>query len=242
MNSQCEKIEPLIVDHVLGELERSRSESVQRHLISCARCSQALEEVREIVSNLSQHEMVEPSAVLSASVRHAVREKVLARRSAVSVVTALAGSFFRRPLYAGASALIAIAAATLLLVLSGPPGQKEPSGNEGAGRRMVVLKSFGEYLRQSQRFLELAPEAGAAEAFSVYQRDDWKRIIGQAMDMQKDDGLAEYQSLLADLETFYRKLMSCHGKFGEKELAEIRELMDKAMLKERVAEAIRLWK
>lgn len=243
MNGQCEKIEPLIIDYTLGELDRSESESVERHLGACQECSHALDEVRQIVSSLSRHEIVEPPAELSQSVKEAVRDKVFGRRRAVGVAAELAGSFVRRPVLAGASATVAIAVMTLLLVLPSPPTQKERSSERpGIGQRGKVLKALGDYLHESQQFLELTSGANAGKALSMYDRDDWKQLIGQAMDMKKDDDLAEYEPLLADLERFYRKALSCDGKFGEDELGEIRQLLDDAMLTERVDEAIKSWR
>jgi len=243
MNSQCEQIEPLMIDHALGELDRSKSEAVEQHLKSCPRCSEALEQVRQIVSGLWQHGMVEPSPAVSDAVREAVRDKVFGRRKAVAVAAELAGSFVRRPVLAGASATVAIAVMTLLLVLPSPPTQKERSGERpGIGQRGKVLKVLGDYLRESQEFLELTSGANAGKALSMYDRDDCKQLIGQAMDMKKDDDLMEYEPLLADLEGFYRKVLSCDGKFGEKELGEIRQLLDDAMLSERVDKAIESWR
>jgi hypothetical protein len=61
MNRMCEKMEQLIIDYALDELEESEKHIVEQHVQACSECAEALEETRRIAAGVSRSEMLEPS-------------------------------------------------------------------------------------------------------------------------------------------------------------------------------------
>ncbi len=246
MNGQCERVEGLIMDYALGELGRPEIELVEEHVGSCPRCSKAMGEVRQIVSALSHQEIEEPSAAVCESVREAVREKVLAPRKSFSVVTALAGSFVRRPVLAGASAVAVAAAVTLLFVVpalrapekvSGKPTESVGRGPEKHETGIRPARKFGDYLSDSRQLMALLTGPDARQALAAKEWDFW---VADAMVLQNDKSLEAHRALLSDLEKFYREILECHGDFGEEQIAGIGRLISEMNLIERTKEALDL--
>ncbi len=252
MDGQCERFERLIIHYALGELERSERELLEEHVGSCPRCSSALEELQRLVSVLSRHEMVEPSAAVCDSVREVVRKNMHSPRKLVSVVRSLTGPFVRRPLVAGASAAALIAAATLLLIVPALRSPEEVSGKptvtEGPekvargeqGHSAIVhdirpARSFGDYLSDSYKVIMLIPGPDAPEVLAGHE---WERWVADAMVLQEDKSLEGHWPLLSNLEQLYREITDCGGKSGEEEIGRITRLISEMNLVERTKEAL----
>ena len=252
MDGQCERVEGLIVGYTLDELEGSEKELVEKHVRSCARCSKALGEVEGIVSTLFDEEMVEPSAAVCDSVREAVRGKVFRARKPFSVVTAVLGSFVRRPVLAGASALAVTAAVTLLLVVPGLRSPEEvtarPTTRKAARKEpeigeahfaiihdVKLARKLADYLSDSHEVLTLMEGPDVLEAL---RGQEWDRWVADTILLQKDERLEGQRPLLCDLDNLYREIISFNGELGEEEIRRIRQIISEGNLIERTKEAL----
>ncbi len=236
MKRECEKLERLVMDYALGELDPAEVELVEEHVRTCPGCAEALVEVRQITGALSEQEMLAPSATGCESVREAVRESALGRRGLVTAISDLAASFVRRPVLAGATALVAVAAVVLALTLPGPQSGKEgPGGREWVGRSGTFPWKYRRYLSESKRVMSSIVGADAAE---VLTSQDWKTWVAQAMQL-REKGVEAYEPLLEDLEELYSTIDGFQRKFGDEEIRQIREFISGRMLIERTGSALR---
>jgi len=241
MNGECERIEHLIIDYSLGELDSSESAAVEEHVKTCPRCSEALGEVRRAVSGLSHCEMVEPPAALCEGVREAVWKRAFGRRTVFSVIAGLAESFVRRPVLAGASALVLIGAAILLFVTLGPRSPEEkPDGITRIDIRARVLRELRDYLSESEELMSAALGTKGREALASHDKDYWLLLIANAMELRERRPLDRHSALLSDLEGLYRRILACGGKVDQEKMDGIRQLIAEKRLKERTGEAIEL--
>jgi len=247
MESQCEKVERLIVDYAVGELDSAGTELVEEHVQSCAACARALGEVRRIVSAFSEERVVEPSEAVCRSVKEAAWEGLLGRRGAFSSLIEGAGSLVRRPVLVGASALAVIGAVILLGVLperrtpERPPGSgparevaESPSDRVQVGMAERILAQLKDYLKESRQVMKAL---GGPDAGNVLATYDWKTWAGQAMAMKEMKEFEAYYPLFEELEGLYREIEACGGIFGEQQIGRIRQFMSEKRLSERVERA-----
>ena len=240
MNGQCENVEPLIIEYALGELGPSDGERVEAHVESCSRCSGALEEVRRIVSLLSEQEVVEPSAAVCHSVKEAVYERFSRPGTPFSVITSAAESFFRRPVLAGASALLLIAAVTLLVVVPSLQQPQMPTRGKTKQAELGVTifypSEVGRYFSETEQLLRTLEGPNAGE--TLVSRD-WMKWVAPAKALKGKEGFEAYRPLFEDLEKVYDAISQCDGRFGQEQTARIQNLIAELDLIERTKEAIR---
>ena len=236
MNRMCEKMEQLIIDYALSELEESEKHIVEQHVQACSECAEALEETRRIAAGVSRCEMLEPSVSVCELVRWSVRQQLHGKRRVLSHVRDVASSLVRRPAFAVGSALAAVAAIMLLLFLPGP----QDVGEQGEKNIAVikvgeVLKPLGTYLTECERILDIASQPTAVDELARYGREDWVHLIGQAMYLRREQqGLRRYDALLSDLESLFRMIEEQRGRFTSDDVNEIRALISQKRLAERV--------
>ena len=243
MESLCERMEQLIIDYALDELEESEKHIVEEHVQACSECSRALEETRDVIGSVSEHEMLEPSEALCESVKRSVREQFRSRPTVFSVIGDMVSSFARRPVFAGVSALVAITAMFFLFVLPGLRDSGDAGDpNVGYGRGGEAIKPLEVYFSECDRILDMISQPGAVEALAVQGREQWVHLIGQAMDLREQPGLRRYDALLSDLESLYRIIESRRGRFTSQDLDEIRTLVSQKRLAERVSRVLKAWK
>ncbi|NQT83098.1 zf-HC2 domain-containing protein [bacterium] len=240
MNRQCERVEPLVSEYALGELGSFDTELVEEHVRSCPRCSEAVGEAQRVVSALSQQEMVEPSEAVCDSVRKAIREKMLRRRKPYSAAAALAGLLVRRPLLAGASALVAVGAVALFLLMGGLRHPEVPPGHRrtwGGAVTIFTFERFSGYLSQTE---ELMRSLQGPDARKVLTTHDWMTWVAPAMKMKGIERFETYKPLFEDLESLYWEIEACEDEFGEEEISRISQIISERNIIEQTKEALDL--
>lgn len=243
MKSLCDKMEPLIVDYALDELEEPEKHAVEQHVQACSDCSRTLEETRSVIAGVSQHEMLQPPQALCDSVRTSVREQFHSRPAVFSVMADAVSSLARRPIFAGATVLAALAAMFFVLLF---PGLRDSGDigdpNVGVGRGGEVLQPLGEYFTECDRVLDMVSGSGAAEALAIQGREQWVHLKGQAMYLREQTGFRRYGALLTDLESLFGILEARRGRFTPQDLEEIRTLISQKRLAQRVNRVLQGWK
>lgn len=235
MNRMCEKMEELIIDYALNELEESEKHIVEQHVQACSECAEALEETRRIAAGVSRSEMLEPSVSVCELVRWSVRQQLHGKRRVFSLVRDVASSLVRRPAFAAGSALVAVAAVMLLLFLPGPQDVDKPSDDIiPVPKGGEPLRPLGIYLSECGWFLDMASRPDAAEALALQGREQWVHLIGQAMYLQEQTSFRRYDALLSDLESLFRMIEEQRGEFTSQDIEEIRTAISRKSLAERV--------
>ncbi|MDP2899337.1 MAG: zf-HC2 domain-containing protein [bacterium] len=243
MNRMCEKMEELIIDYALNELEESEKHTVEQHVQACSECAQLLEETRSIASGVSRCEMVEPSVSACELVKWSVRQQLHGKRRVLSHVRDVASSLVRRPAFAVGSALVAVAAIMLLLFLPGPQDvSQRGEKNVGVVKVGEAMKPLRTYLSECAGFLDMASRADAAEALSVQGREQWVHLKGQAMYLREQTSFRQYDAFLSDLESLFGMLEARRGGFTWEDVKEIRALISQKRLAERVNRFLKAWR
>lgn len=235
MKSLCDRMEQLIIEYTLDELDESEKHTVEEHIRVCSDCSRTLEETRSVISGLSQYEMQEPSLALCESVRTRVREQFHRRPTVFSVIADTVSSLTRRPVFAGATVVAALAAMFFVLVF---PGLRDSGDigdpNVGVGRGGEILQPLGEYFTECDRVLDRVFGPGAAETLAIQGREQWVHLKGQAMYLREQTGFRRYGALLTDLEGLFGILEARRGRFTPQDLEEIRTLISQKRLAQRL--------
>lgn len=243
MESLCDRMEQLIIDYALDELDESEKHTLEEHVRVCSRCSQALEETRNVILGVSQQEMQEPPEALCESVRTSVRGQFHSRPTVFSVIADTVSSLARRPIFAGATVLAALAAMFFVLIF---PGLRDSGDigdqNVGVGRAGEMLQPLGAYFTECDRVLDMVSGPGAAEALSVQGREQWVHLKGQAMYLREQTSSRRYDALLTDLESLFGILEARRGRFTPQDLDEIRTVISQQRLAQRVNRVLQAWK
>jgi len=121
MKKECKAIMPLMEDFCLGALPPGEAERVQGHLSRCPSCAQVEEETARLLALLNRDKdgWADPGEVFWEWMRMRIMEEVRRRGKDVSAARRIFrgfGTFFPRPAYAWATALLLLVFLPLFMI------------------------------------------------------------------------------------------------------------------------------
>lgn len=252
MKVRCDKTKRLLVDFAAGELSPRLSEGVREHIDICSKCREEYEYVLRILQTVRETPLTSPP--------EQTRERILQRLSAESEVKkpVSVAPVWRRPVFAGAAAMLVLALGLLMLmVFKGPAPEEVPYLKSGSqkvrfGLAGTRLQDFQDYMAETNDvFYKIAIE-NVTELDKLIERPDpdtgfewnleneliWK--VAMAMELKEEIDKEKYEfafGLLEDVEKVWKQVYQARDAFPEG-AESIRELIRQKYVLDRINQVI----